>query len=255
MKTWLLKIVGLAMCGSLSLLVAQARAEGDGVVPDKPNLVVFSVEVDPYLISKGEKDTDVQEARQMARLFKRRGSDLFAKVETKVLVGKGANRKHVLDGLRWICKNTSANDVGVIFISAHGGSDDGKFGIALAGEEALSGSEMRQELAKAKGKILFMLESCGSGALLTEKSRKEKFPTCVIICASRAEESADTGFGYSILDGLAGKADLDGDGTVTAHELEKYLRMTYVKDDKGATHIVVSHPKSVDELPLVTTGK
>jgi hypothetical protein len=169
-------------------------------------------EIDPYLIAKGEKDTDVQEARRMARLFKRRGSDLFANVETKVLVGKEANRKHILDGLRWICNKTSAKDVGVIFISAHGGSDDGKFGIVLAGEESLSGSEIRQELVKAKGKILFMLESCGGGALLTEKSRNEKFPTCVIICASRANEDADTGFGYSILGGLAGKADLDGDG-------------------------------------------
>ena len=100
-------------------------------------------------------------------------ASLYDHLHRRVLAGPRATRAAVLDGLQWLSACVQAQDVALLFFSAHGEMDPhGGYCLSLAacsdGETAgLWGWELRSALAKLRGKTVVLLDTCHAAGILT----------------------------------------------------------------------------------------
>ena len=246
------RVVNVGAAGGRGTNVAVGGGRGD--------LYVLSVEVDHKLLERGKTDRDAREATRLAAVLRQKARPLYARVETRVLTGKRANRAGILGGLAWLKKKMTPRDVALIFISSHGGYDHmGFFGVQPAGYRdddkkgtAVWGQEIREALLEMPGRKLVLMETCNSGAFLKTPVRLRPLPDTVMISSCRVKESSGASMGYATLDALGGAA-ANGRGVVTAEGLVRYLRRQVPRATQGKQHIMVSRPK--DMPPVALTRK
>ena len=244
----------------------------------KPALYVLAVGVSAYQDEKLKLNVAAKDAEAIAAALTAGGKGLYRTVEVKVLTDKQATRRNILQGLTWLRKQMTQNDVGVISFAGHGDKDaDGTFYLLPADVDtadllstAVPGDLVKRTLAGMPGKFVVLLDACHSGGIDGEKRRASGSPTddlvrdlatdeygVVVLCSSTGREfsleSLEAGHGYftqAVVEGLAGKGPKTADGAVYLHHLDGYVTDRVKGLTAGRQHPVSSKPSSLRSFPL-----
>ncbi len=230
-------------------------------------LTSFAIHAKTYVVCAGigsYADTKVQtlaktekDAKAMAEFYKK-GTKKVA-----IVTGRYATKAQILKTLQSQFGRAQTEGKIVFYFNGHGypggfcpyemkKSEDG-----LTYEEVIK----IMNASKAKDKIIFA-DACNSGAI-----RKNQTPSpsnlgnIMMFLSSRGNEysieSPLLSNGYFtnyLLHGLGGKADSNGDRTITAKELFNYVSTGVTQLSKGKQHPVM-WGKFADEMVIVKYGK
>ncbi|MBI3297544.1 MAG: caspase family protein [Elusimicrobia bacterium] len=160
-----------------SAFKASARSSAKPSAPEVgglPNLWILAVGVSRFL----DKATNPLsfahlDAQAFVESMKKQQGKLYAKVSAgRPLLNELATKNNIEEGLQWLSRVTGPGDVGVVYMSSHGTTDDkGNYLFVNydAGKDAgslLSGEKIRDILGKARGKLVVFLDTCHSGEVM-----------------------------------------------------------------------------------------
>lgn len=223
-----------------------------------PQLFVLSIGVADYPGSL-RLDCAARDARVVGITFLESSRRAYRQVTVHLLENRQATREKILRQLDWLREQMQAGDVGVFFFAGHGGKGaDGRYYLLpidanlvdLPGT-AIAGFEVKSALAAARGQVLTILDTCHAAAFDAGRNRG-----MTVMASSQkqefARESQTHGHGYfthALVEGLAGKADANRDGTVDSRELETYVAARVRESSKGRQNPVTS--RAVFKPPLL----
>jgi len=209
-----------------------------------PNLYVLAVGINDYpgalQLSYAAKDADV-----ITRTLGENGARLFHKTEVKLLKDRQATRKDIEQGLAWLQSRMTARDVGMVFFSGHGATDEaGSFYLVpvdvnvhdLPGS-CLSGTRLKQALGDMPGRLIAVLDACHSGAAGSQPRRvvadelirdliSDEYGVIVMSSSLSTEVSLESPavahgfFTLALVEALSGRADRNRDGLIFLNELD-----------------------------------
>lgn len=255
---------------------AASAAQPEPPPPPPPSLYVLAVGVSNYLNPAFRLDFPAKDATDVAAAWETQEGKLYGKVETRVLADP--RLAEIQDGLEWLEKQTTANDVAILFFAGHGINDPRTGEYWFLPREAdlnarrrtlLSHRDLESVFASIPGKVLFFIDTCHSGNLLGGKSRDVAAPGELLAelqsagrgvlvfsattGAGLAQEDAELGngaFTKALVEALQGKADGDGDRSVWVAEIETYLGRR-VRDLTGGLQTpTTAKPANLPDFPL-----
>ena len=244
----------------------------------KPKLYVLSVGVSKYNNPDYNLNYAAIDATDFAAALELQKGKLYREVVTKVITDDKATKENVLDGLEWIQKQTTSRDVAMVFLSGHGlrdGTGDyyyvpANFDLKRTRSTGILYSEFQKTISDIAGKVLFFVDTCHSGGasgktraidddinkVINELSSAEN--GAVVFSASTGKEYAleDAKWGHgaftkALLEGLSGKADIQGTGRVTVAMLDLYLSERVKDLTNGSQHPTTQKPPSVPDFPIL----
>jgi TolB-like protein len=229
-------------------------------------LWVMAIGVSTY----ADQDLDLQyadaDARAIAAAIQtaaRQGP--YREVRTLVLTDKQVTRESILDGLSTFLGQAGPDDVAVLFVAGHGVRDlaSGSYyflpypasadNLLTQGLRMTDFDEMLRVVRRNVRAVIVMLDTCHAGALgiptqhmvsademAGQISAGEGF--YLLAATKPGEESKEQTtlghgvFTYSVLEGLRGGADVDGDGTISVSELFSYVARQVPNLTQGRQH-------------------
>lgn len=247
--------------------------------PDlRPALYVLAVGVSKYASPDYQLDYAAKDATDFSRVFQQQESQLYRKVEVRLLTDDKAKRDDVLEGLEWIRRQATARDVAVVFLAGHGvNDDDGVYYYLPQDADAdrlkrtgVIFTEIRNTVTALPGKVLFFIDTCHAGnvfgtarraiprdltAMVNELSSAEN--GVIVFAASTgrqfAQESTRWGngaFTLAVVEGMNGKADFSGSGRVTHKMLDLYVSERVKEMTRGKQSPVTIVPQGVPDFPV-----
>ncbi|MDE5898967.1 MAG: caspase family protein [Treponemataceae bacterium] len=236
-------------------LVESVRSSAEVVwrgATEKPDLYVLTAAVNRYRDKSLWLNFAVPDAQAVAEGFQKQQSGLYRSVHVFQLNDGDVTKENLAAEFSRLSEQIRADDVFVFFVSGHGTTyDDGDYyylpsdfrytskdSIPAGG---ISKNDLLTNLSKIKaGKTLVMLDTCNSGAFvsdigqrgLSEKTAIDRLTRATghaTLAASSDTQAAMEGynghgvFTYVFLEGIAGAADSDGDGYVTLNELSAFV--------------------------------
>jgi WD40 repeat protein len=220
----------------------------------KPNLILLAIGISKYtdpLLMLHWADAD---ARRVSELFRQQEGKLFGHVEARLLAAGDdrAGQSAILEALHWLeAEKGEAGDLRILFLSGHGTLDEHRNFYFVSQDQAadkdpkLAGvdwSRFLDSLTTGPGRPILILDACHAGAVpngsqraradLTEVVKRSADRNLVAFTASTAAElsferedweGGHGAFTAALLEGLAGKADVDKDGRVDTSELSVWL--------------------------------
>ncbi|MEM9186515.1 MAG: caspase family protein [Planctomycetota bacterium] len=166
----------------------------------------------------------------------------FSEVVTQTYINQRATIANIRDGLAWLERVATKDDVALVFIAGHGLR--GRRGLYYVPHEGdaqaiqytcLNWEEVAESISKVKAKqTLFLSDVCHAGAFAKSElamqgplaQRIAKIKRTLVFAAAGADELAFEGdglnhgaFTLSVLGALAGEGDANGDGAVSLREL------------------------------------
>ncbi|MBD5443411.1 MAG: hypothetical protein HDR34_08455 [Treponema sp.] len=219
---------------------------------EKPDLYVLTAAVNRYRDKSLCLNYAVPDAQSVAAGFQKQKSGLYRNVHISQLNDGEVTKEKLAAEFSRLSEHIRADDVFVFFVSGHGTTyDDGDYyylpsDFRYTSKDSIpnggiSKNDLLANLSKIKaGKTLVMLDTCNSGAFLSDSNKRGLSEKTAIdrltratghatLAASSDTQSAMEGynghgvFTYVFLEGIAGAADSDGDGYVTLNELSTFV--------------------------------
>lgn len=254
----------------------------------KPVLYLLAVGVDDYdapeiNIYKGKKYLKyaAADARDFVQEMQTQAGPgkLYREIKLRLLTNGQADRGTVLDGLDWIERETTTNDVAMVFLAGHGKLDSRgdyyflpkDFEPGHYSRSGVSYDAIRRTVSRIQGKALFFVDTCYSGRAAGRRGNDKVDITKIINDLSAAENgvvvlSATTGqqtaeerdewghgaFTLALLEALKGNADYnDKDHAISVAEIRTYIanRVKTMTDGKQTPAVVI--PRNVPDFPVV----
>jgi WD40 repeat protein len=247
--------------------------------PPRPDLYVLAMGVSEYPGDMKLKYA-ASDAKLLAKTFEAKSKAVFGKVEIRVLTDSQATRKGMRDAMDWLKANMTPKDVGIVSFSGHGTRDffSDKFYLVpvdfnpedTAGT-GFSGDELKTRLENMPGRIVAILDACHSGTVAGQAKPVARTDGLVrdlvaedsgviVMCASLGREFAlespltKAGFyTFSLVEGMNGQADIDGDGLVYIHELDLYAGARVKQLSRwlgGRQTPTISRPPGIRPFPI-----
>ena len=230
-------------------------------------LYVLAIGVSRYKDPRLTLDFAAADAGDVAAAFKAQEGGIYREVIIKVLRDEEATLHNVQRDLEWIARETSGEDVALVFMAGHGTSEGQKYyflptdvDIAHLKETAQSQDAIRRRLVEIRGKALFFFDTCQSGSVMGGPLLGQPdingvvndFTSAengiVVFAASEGKEVAyeEKSWGHgaftkALLEALSGKADIFGNRQeITVAGLEFWIsyRVKQLTEDR-------QHPTSV----------
>ena len=243
----------------------------------KPKLYILAIGVSQYESENLRLEFAAKDARDFVNLFERQNGLLYRDVATKTLLDDSAKKDEILDGLDWIQRETTSNDVAMVFISGHGVNDSNGFYYFLPANvdpnrlktTGVPFSEIKNTIESLAGKVLFFVDTCYSGNILG--GRKSSLPdvtaivnelssaeTGVVVFASSSgrqysleDEKWNNGaFTKALIEGVTGKADYTKTGRITINMLDLYLSERVKELTGGRQTPTTTKPKTIADFPV-----
>ena len=235
--------------GKIESLHAVAKCSWQGKT-EKPNLYVLAIGVNKYRDRSLWLNYAVPDATSIADSFKNVKGNLYQTVNVNSIFDENVTAIGISQAFDSLAAKVKADDVFIFYISGHGTTHtDGDYYFIPVDfrfrnsdsipETAISKHFITENLSKIQAqKSLVMLDTCNSGAFISMGARGMAEKTAIdrlsratgqaTIAASSDSQCAMEGyeghgiFTYVILEGLSGKADLNGDGFISLSELSSY---------------------------------
>jgi TolB-like protein len=229
-------------------------------------------------------DADAREIARTLRTAARSGR--YREVKSLVLIDREVTRASLLDGLANFLGQAGPDDVAVLFFAGHGVRDlsSGSYyflphparpdNLLTEGLRMTDFDEMLRIVRRNVRAVVVMLDTCHAGAMGTSSSggssggivsademaaQMSAGEGFFLLAASRpGEESKEErglghgAFTFSILEGLDGRADGDGDGALSVSELFGYVAKRVPALTGGQQHPY--HKTEGTDLILVSSG-
>ena len=217
-----------------------------------PSLHVLAIGVSLYRdkeLHKGVRFA-ARDADTMGQLFRAQGARLYQSVNVRVLSDAQATGDAIRTALTELPSRVAAQDVFVLYLAGHGASFDHQYhfipwdavstSAANLRQRSLTHEDFRGLLAKLPAtKTVVLLDTCSAGGFgrqdgrnIGEKDaidRLSRLTGRAMIAATADDKMAIEGegghgaFTCALLEGLSGKADRNGNGTVEVRELADYV--------------------------------
>jgi WD40 repeat protein len=242
----------------------------------QPKLYVLAVGVSQYQNKDFTLGFPAKDAQDFVTVLQSQKGKLYREVTAKVLTDGQATRDEIMDGLDWLKKETTSKDVAMLFLAGHGVNDP----IGIYYYLPTNGnpdklmrtgvvfSDIKNTLASIAGKALFFVDTCHSGNIMGTRRGVADINAVVNELAS-AENGAvvfasSTGKQYSLEDqawnngaftkalveGLSGKADYTGKGTISINMLDLYLSERVKTLTGGKQTPTTTKPNTVPDFPV-----
>lgn len=219
---------------------------------EKPDLYVLTVAINRYRDKSLWLNYAVPDAEAVAIGFQKQESGLYRNVHVAKLTDANVTKEGLSAKFSHLSERVRADDVFVFYISGHGTTyDDGDYyylpyDFRYTSKDSIPGGgiskkDLTDNLSKIKaGKTLVMLDTCNSGAFLSDVGKRGLSEKTAIdrltratghatLAASSDAQAAMEGynghgvFTYVLLEGIAGAADSNNDGYVTLNELSAFV--------------------------------
>lgn len=256
-------------------LVDRTGAKSDVI---RPKLYVLTIGVSRYANEKFNLKFADKDAGDFVNVMVAQKDLLYRDVVTKRLLNEEAIKDEILDGLDWIRKETTSNDVAMIFFAGHGINDQNNHyyfcphNVELERmlRTGVSFNEFKSVVSTIAGKALFFMDSCHSGnslgfaphrglldinKVINELSSAQN--GVVVFSASTGSESAferddwnNGAFTEALIEGLGGAADLLNKGNITCGTLNVYIAERVKELTSGQQHPTMISPQTVPDFPI-----
>jgi WD40 repeat protein len=218
-----------------------------------PALHVLAIGVSLYRdkeLHKGVRFA-ARDADIMGQVFRAQGARLYQSVHVRVLSDAQATGEAIRTAFAALASQIAAQDVFVLYLAGHGASFDRAYhflpwdavytSTAALRQRSLTHEDFRKLLATIPAtKTVVLLDTCSAGGFgrqdgrdIGEKDaldRLSRLTGRAMIAATADDKMAIEGegghgaFTFALLEGLRGKADRNGNGTVEVHELADYVQ-------------------------------
>ena len=259
---------------TVSLKWAKKVKEDEFII--KPKLYVLAIGVSKYEDKNLTLQFAAKDAKDFAESLLKEKGGLYRDVVVKVLTDEKATKDEIIDGFEWISKETTSNDVAMVFLAGHGINDSGGVYYFLpvnANLERLRRTgvpftEMKNTVSSLAGKTILFIDTCHAGNVMGARAVAPDITGVVNELAS-AENGAvvfasSTGKQYSFEDptwgngaftkaaveGIEGKADYTGKGRITINMLDLYISERVKELTKGKQTPATAKPKTIPDFPL-----
>lgn len=263
-----------------SVHIKWAAPTGGNTAADllKPKLYVLAVGVSQYANQKFDLRLADKDARDFTNSMTGQQGLLYREVVTKTLINAEATREAILDGLDWILKETTSNDLAMVFLAGHGVNDQNSNYYFLPHSidpdrlrsTGIPFSDIRNAVSAIAGKALFFVDTCHSGnviglatrrgaqdinAVINELASAEN--GVVVFSASTGSESSleheewnNGAFTKALVEGLDGAASTGASGRITYNMLNLYVSERVKELTSGQQHPTVVSPHTVPDFPI-----
>ena len=206
-----------------------------------------------------------RDARQVAAFLQTKAGGSVPASHIRLLTNRQATQTAIERALRLFQKATASDRV-ILYFSGHGMPGSFVPYDALPGQpgKLLTYQLIKSAFRAAKASTkLCIADACMSGGLTKQKNQRQTMAkqlsdgsNVAMILASRSTQGAvedprlaGGAFTYYLLQGLNGRADLNGNGIVTIRELHRYV-MPQVKQRTGGRQTPIFYGRFPDNLPL-----
>ncbi|MDI9570600.1 MAG: caspase family protein [Pseudomonadota bacterium] len=242
----------------------------------KPKLYILAVGVSAYEEADLQLVFAAKDARDFARAMTGQKGGLYREVTARILTDRQATKDDILDGLDWLQKETTSKDIAVVFLAGHGVNDQAGIYYYLpvnANPERLKRtgvafSDIKNTMASLAGKAILFVDTCHSGNVMGARRGAADINAVVNELAS-AENGAvvfasSTGRQYSLeekawgngaftkalVEGIGGRADYHGKGSITINMLDLYLSERVKELTGGKQTPTTTKPRTIPDFPI-----
>ena len=244
----------------------------------QPKLFVLAIGISKYA-GKNELQWPAKDANDFVVVMQRQKGLLYGDVQVKLLTNERATRDAILDGLEWIEKSTTQNDVAMVFLSGHGWNDPAdrtyyfipaNFEEARLRRTAVPSVEIQKTIQSIKGNVVVFLDTCYSGNVLGSGAMESRGDInglanelvsaengAVVLTASTGRQVAlerpewgNGAFTKFLVEGLSGKADLMKIGRITIGALGVYISEKVKELTGGQQTPASATPKTIADFAV-----
>ena len=269
-----------------SSVPATVRLKWTGVKIDnifKPKLYILAIGVSKYKDKNLTLQYAAKDAGDFANIMSKQKGLLYSDVTIKLLTDDKSSKNNILDGLDWILSETTSRDVAMIFFAGHGINDNtGNFYYmpVEADRDRLRATcvnylEIQQSVSAVAGKVVLFMDACHSGGVMGS-ARRSAAPDIIGFVNELASAengvvvfASSTGRQYSLEDpswnngaftkalveGMAGKADLLNQRSITIQTLGLYISQRVKELTKGQQAPTTIVPASISDFPIAILGR
>lgn len=242
----------------------------------KPTLYVLAIGVSDYKNDSYDLKLAAKDARDFAEAMRAQKGGLYKDVVIKILTDANATKNDILDGLDWVQKQTTSRDVAMVFLAGHGVNDNAGTFYFLPHEADLESirrsclmfSELKYTASTVAGKVVLYVDACHSGNVMGSNRRAPDINSlvnelsdtesgAVVFTSSTGKQYSledpswgNGAFTKALIEGLSGKADLFGKGSITIKTLDAYIaeRVKQLTGGKQSPTAVI--PQSIPDFPI-----
>ena len=194
------------------------------------------------------------------------------------LTDRAATRDEIVDGLDWIRKETTNNDVAMVFLAGHGINDQDNHYYFYPHDvdpdrllrTGVGFEVIRNTLKAIAGKALFFVDTCHSGnsvglarprglldinRVINELASSDN--GAVVFSASTGSQSSlehpdwnNGAFTKALVEGLGGAAAIGTSGRITFGMLNVYVSERVKELTSGQQHPTMISPQTVPDFPI-----
>lgn len=244
-----------------------SKMQAQAPVQKFDKLYVLSIGISNYP-SPRDLPLASKDAEDFVNIMKKQeGRGIYGSIIIKSMLNGDATRQNILDGLKWIYSNVKEKDAGVVFIAGHGDNIGSKYFFVPSGNNVfpekgevkseadfetwkntkavslwVSGDEISEALHSIRGRAIFLLDTCHSGALTnsitasnltgTANSMRDEKSVIAFLSSTSKQvslegEGGDNGvFTLALIRGLNGGADFDKTGLIHPSYLKGFITKT-----------------------------
>lgn len=244
--------------------------------PTKPALHALVIGVGGYEDASLKLGFSAKDATDFASTLKRQQGGLYQSVVTKVLTDAEATKENILVGLEWLERETTRNDLAVVFMAGHGVNDKNGLYYFLPvnakvdqlRRTGLAFSDIRNTVATLPGKTLLFADTCHAGnilgrrrgtidinAVVNELTSAENGAVVFASSTGKQDSLEDPAWGNgaftkALVEALNGKAAYGGSKKITINMLDLYLSERVKELTKGQQTPTTTKPLTIQDFPV-----
>jgi len=244
--------------------------------PHKPSLHALVIGVGRYEDATLKLEFSAKDAADFASTLKRQQGGLYQTVVTKVLTDAEATKANILEGLEWLERETTRNDVAVVFLAGHGVNDKNGLYYFLPvnaktdqlRRTGLAFSDIKNTVAALSGKTLLFADTCHAGnifgrrrgsvdinAVVNELTSAENGAVVFASSTGKQDSMEDPAWGNgaftkALVEALNGKAAYGGSKKITINMLDLYLSERVKELTKGQQTPTTTKPLTIQDFPV-----
>jgi hypothetical protein len=193
-----------------------------------------------YMVAIGQEKGWVFLPEGFDRVMRDQGKYLYGDIQSRVLTGKNATRKELLDGLDWMCQNAKADDVVMVFIACHGTCTPAGESVFATRDGTVRPRDIKKVLAMLPCHAIVINDACCSGNWPKEFPDDPMPPNITALCCCISTQTSGIEFDITLFEALYGKADFNKNGVVDLDEVIKYCGLR-IKEVHGGKLTPVLH--------------